>query len=217
MSNARTPPLFCAVPLAMAVILSCLVSPAAALSDPTNAELEALRQANANVLVLEYYNADGKSLVAKQSFTSPERAQFSNGTSYRFGQSLTLNAWGVSPCQHDRRLTDAKFDGPCREFVREGLNAILRSGPVMLCRAFADQQDKPVKNASCFILVSYASVYGVTKVEEYLVSGGYVSLIRDADGKPLRPDLADDERIAKGFGRGLWSFEHERIRRDQKP
>ena len=203
--------------LASALILTGLSSPSLALSDPSNAELEALRQANTNVLVLEYYDASGKGLAGKQTYTSPERAQPVSGTSYRFGTSLALNAWGVSPCQHDRRLIDAKFDGPCRDFVREGLNAILRSGPVMLCRAFADQQDKPVKNASCFILVNYASVYGVTKVEEYLVSGGYVSLMRDADGKPLRPDLADDERIAKGFGRGLWSFEHERIRRDQKP
>jgi hypothetical protein len=202
---------------ATGLFLSALTSPAFALSDPSNAELEVLRQAGTNVLVLEYHDASGKGLVDKQTYTSPERAQSVSGTSFRFGASLALNAWGVSPCQHDRRLTDAKFDGPCRDFVREGLNAILRSGPVMLCRAFADQRDKPVKNASCFILVNYASVYGVTKVEEYLVSGGYVSLIRDADGKPLRPDLSDDERIAKGFGRGLWSFEHERIRRDQKP
>jgi endonuclease YncB( thermonuclease family) len=216
MSNARIIPCN-AMLLASALILTGLSSPSLALSDPSNAELEALRQANTNVLVLEYYDAGGKSLVAKQTFSSPERPQFASGTSYRFGQALTLNAWGVSSCSHDRRLTDAKFDGPCRDFVREGLNAILRSGPVMLCRAFADQQDKPVKNASCFVLVNYASVYGVTKVEEYLVSGGYVSLVRDADGKPLRPDLADEERIAKGFGRGLWSFEHERIRRDQKP
>ena len=217
MSPLKPPPLFRMPLLAAGLILSSLAGPAMALGDPTNAELEALRQANTNVLVIEYYDVGGKTLVGKQTFTSPERAQFANGTSYRFGPSLILNAWGVAPCSHDRRLTDATFDGPCREFVREGLNAILRSGPVMLCRAFADQQDKPVKNASCFILVNYASVYGVTKVEEYLVSGGYVSLARDADGKPLRPDLVDEERIAKGFGRGLWSFEHERVRRDAKP
>jgi hypothetical protein len=216
MSPARTPRLLARL-FAASLTLASLTGSAMALSDPTNAELEALRQANTNVLVIEYYDAGGKAPSSKNVYTSPERAQSAGGTSYRFGQSLVLNAWGVSPCVHDRRLTDAKFDGPCREFVREGLNAILRSGPVILCRAFADQQDKPVKNASCFILVSYPSVYGVTKLEEYLVSGGYVSLVRDAEGKPLRPDLSDDERIAKGFGRGLWSFEHERIRRDQKP
>ncbi len=216
MSNARSR-LCHTIIWTVGLSLSALTSPAFALSDPGNAELEALRQTGTNVLVLEYYDASGKGLAGKQTYTSPERAQSISGTSYRFGSSLALNAWGVSPCQHDSRLTDAKFDGPCRDFVREGLNAILRSGPVMLCRAFADQRDKPVKNASCFILVNYPSVYGVTKVEEYLVSGGYVSLLRDADGKPLRPDLADEERIAKGFGRGLWSFEHERIHRDQKP
>jgi hypothetical protein len=216
MSNVKTRPRLVML-VAAGLNLSSLTSPSWALNDPSNAELEALRQPNTNVLVLEYYDGGGKSLVGKQTFTSLERARFVSGTNYRFGQSVTLNAWGVSPCQHDRRLTDAKFDGPCREFVQEGLNAILRSGPVMLCRAFVDQQDKPIKNASCFILVNYASVYGVTKIEDYLVSGGYVSLMRDAEGKPLRPDLAEDERIAKGFGRGLWAFEHERIRRDQKP
>jgi hypothetical protein len=50
-----------------------------------------------------------------------------------------------------------------------------------------------------------------------LISGGYAQLVRDASGKALRPDLEDDERIAKGFGRGLWSFEHERVRRQQRP
>lgn len=190
---------------------------AAPLVDPKNAELEALRQNGRNVLVIEYYDAENRRIDTKSSISDVKPTPVGLGAGFRFGEGPTINLWGLSPCDHDRRLVDAKYDGTCRGFITEGLTAILKSGPVLLCRAFVDQQDAAVKSASCFVLVSYSSVYGVTKLEEFLISGGYARLTRDEKGKALRPDLEEDERIARGFGRGLWSFEHEKVRGQKAP
>ncbi|MGL4528744.1 MAG: hypothetical protein ACRCXM_17655 [Beijerinckiaceae bacterium] len=187
----------------------------APLSDPTTADLEKLRPAAGNVLIVEYYDAERRKIAA-QTYPSPERGKPSGGVRFQLPRGPTIDLWGLSPCPHERPLVDGEFSGSCRKFAEFGMAAILRSGPVVLCRAFADQQDKPSKSASCFILTSYATLHGVTKIEEFLVSGGYALLARDANGKALRPDLEDDERIAKGFGRGLWALEHERVRREQR-
>ena len=218
MLSVRTPSVPCVL-LAAGMTLSCLSSPSFALSDPTNAELEALRQAGTNVLVVEYYDPKTKSLLTKQTITDLARPKPGVGASFSFGKQAvaSINLWGVFPCQNDRILDEVNFKGRCRDYITHGLERILRSGPVVLCRSFSDQRGQEAKNASCFVLTTYSSIYGVQKIEEFLISGGYALLATDGSGKPLRPDLADDERLAKGFGRGLWSFEHERIRRDQKP
>ena len=218
MSSVRTPSLP-NVLLAVGMTLCCLTSPAYALSDPTNGELEAMRQADTNVLVVEYYDPNTKSLLTKQTITDSARPKPGVGASFSLGKQTvaSINLWGVSPCQNDQILDEVNFKGRCRDYVTHGLERLLRSGPVVLCRAFSDQRGQATVDATCFILTTYSSVYGVQKIEEFLISGGYALLAKDGSGKPLRPDLADEERIAKGFGRGLWSFEHDRIRRDQKP
>jgi hypothetical protein len=208
-----------AIRMGLAGMLAAACSVAAALakplSDPTTADLERLRPASGAVVVVEFYDQERRKIDAK-SMPAPARPQQTSGTQFTIAPQLAVNLWGLSPCSHERRLIDGSFDGSCRDFIQVGLRSILKSGPVILCRSFVDQKDRPVIDASCFVLVSYTSVYGVTKIEEFLVSGGYALLVRDAAGKALRPDLEDDERIAKGFGRGLWSFEHERVRREQR-
>lgn len=188
---------------------------AAPLLDPTTTDLEKLRPATGNVLVVEYYDAERRK-IATQSYHGAERGKPIGGVRFRPAGGPLVDLWGLSPCPHDRPLVDGEYSGSCRQFAEFGMAAILRSGPVVLCRAFADQLDQPSKSASCFILTSYATLHGVTKIEEFLVSGGYALLARDANGKALRPDLEDDERIAKGFGRGLWALEHERVRRERR-
>lgn len=190
--------------------LGSIACRAAPLNDPTTGDLERLRQSNINVLVIEYIDPATREITQRETVTSADKGISIGGTQFRFGGSTVINSWGLTPCQHNKRFRDAGYDGPCNEFIREGVNALLRSGPVILCRAFTNQQSRPIKDASCFVLVDYSSVHGATQLEEFLVSGGYASLALGSDGKPLRPDLADDERIAKGFGRGLWSFEHDR-------
>jgi hypothetical protein len=201
----------------LGTLIALATSPAGAqsLSDPTLADLERLRPASGRIMLLEFYDKDRRKVGEKRSSYN-DAPQAGDGVSFKASGLPTLRLWGLRHCDHGQRLVDGSFDGPCNTFIRVGLISILKSGPVLLCRAFADQQERAAIDASCFVLVSYPSVYGVTKIEEFLISGGYAQLVRDAAGKALRPDLEDDERIAKGFGRGLWSFEHERIRREQR-
>jgi hypothetical protein len=201
----------------LGTLIALATSPAGAqsLSDPTLADLERLRPASGAVVVLEFYNQN-KHKVDQTALPAPNRSRPGVGASIAVPGHPSINLWGISPCSHERTLEEVNFNGPCNAYVAHGLSKILASGPVVLCRAFADQRGRPTVDASCFMLTTYASLYTVTKIEEFLISGGYAQLVRDAAGKALRPDLEDDERIAKGFGRGLWSFEHERIRREQR-
>ncbi len=195
--------------------LAMLPANAQTLSDPTLAEMERLRPAAGRAIILEFYDKERRKTDEKR-FAYGDVPKPSDGVAFKSSGAPVVHLWGLRPCSHERRLVDGNFEGPCSAFIRFGLTSILKSGPVILCRAFADEKVHTAIDASCFVLVSYPSVYGVTKIEEFLISGGYAQLARDAAGKALRPDLEDDERIAKGFGRGLWSFEHERIRREQR-
>jgi hypothetical protein len=185
------------------------------LSDPTTADLERLRPATGAVVVVEFYDKDRRK-IDMVSLPSASRPQPGGSNSIAVTAAQAIRLWGIAACPHDRTLVEVNFNGPCNRYISHGLGKILQSGPVVLCRAFADQRGRPEIDASCFILTTYASLYTVTKIEEFLISGGYALLTRDASGMALRPDLEDNERIAKGFGRGLWSFEHERVRREQR-
>jgi len=65
----------------------------------------------------------------------------------------------------------------------------------LLCRAYADQVVKPVQEATCIRQTSGfgpdRSVGGVV-IEDQLAGSGIVSLARDAQGRVLRPDLAQE-------------------------
>jgi endonuclease YncB( thermonuclease family) len=202
--------------MAAALALAAWPASAQSLSDPTVSDMERLRSASGYSLIVEFYSAN-RQKVDQTVATSPVRPSAGVGASLTFQGQQEVRLWGITPCAHDKPLDEVNFKGPCNRYVSHGLSKILASGPVILCRAFADQRRKASIDASCFILTTYASLYTVTKIEEFLISGGYALLVRDAAGKALRPDLEEDERIAKGFGRGLWSFEHARVRGQQRP
>jgi hypothetical protein len=202
----------------LGALIALAIAPAdgQSLSDPSLADMERLRPASGHAMILEFYDKERRKVGEKRaSFDAPP--QSGDGVAFKPSGLPAIQLWGLRPCDHNKRLVDGTFNGACSDFIRVGLTSILKSGPAIVCRAFVDQQERSAVDASCFVLVSYPSVYGVTKIEEFLISGGYAQLVRDAAGRALRPDLEDDERIAKGFGRGLWSFEHERIRREQRP
>jgi endonuclease YncB( thermonuclease family) len=201
----------------LGAVIALATAPASTqtLSDPSLADMERLRPSSGVVVTIEFYNRN-KDKVEHTALPTPHRPKAGAGASITVAGHPSIKLWGITPCSHDKTLDEVNFNGPCNTYIGHGLSKILASGPVVLCRAFADQRGRSVIDASCFMLTTYSSLYTVTKIEEFLISGGYAQLVRDAAGKALRPDLEDDERIAKGFGRGLWSFEHERIRREQR-
>jgi endonuclease YncB( thermonuclease family) len=201
----------------LGALIALAIAPANAqsLSDPSLADMERFRPTTGAVVQIEFYNQN-RDKIEQTALPTASRPKAGNGASITVAGHPSIRLWGIAPCSHDRALEEINFSGPCNTYVAHGLSKILASGPVVLCRAFADQRGRSAIDASCFMLTTYSSLYTVTKIEEFLISGGYAQLVRDAAGKALRPDLEDDERIAKGFGRGLWSFEHERIRREQR-
>lgn len=66
----------------------------------------------------------------------------------------------------------------------------------MLCRAYADQLDRPVQEATCLVAEEGVGgrVVGGVVVDDALVGIGAAVVERDAGGKPLRPELAGAER-----------------------
>ncbi len=119
----------------------------------------------------------------------------------------TIALYGLAPC---RRTGSFDFKGQrfsCESLWQSRLADNLFGTQVVLCRAYADQLDRPVQEATCLVADEGPGrrVAGGVSVEDALVGIGSAVLARDGAGKPLRPELAGAEKtgsaILAGAGR----------------
>ena len=156
------------------------------------------------VLVIEYYDGNGK-VADRKGFASTSGYKALSGTDIRVDDKTTLRLYGIESCKGDmvNRLDD--FSGSCSDYSQKQLQITLQSPKVLFCRAFMTELNAPIQNATCYGYYNYpGAMDSVHMLEEQLVSTGGARLTRNADGTPQRPDLSKAEEIGKK-GYGMWA------------
>lgn len=160
-------------------------------------------------LVMKYYNRDG-TLASTRMFPQSAYMRAIAGQPGKLafaGQGTpTVALYGLSPC---RRIGTFEFSGErftCATLWQEQLNDNLFATQAILCRAYVDQVDRPVQEATCLRAdEGSGKLTGGIVIDDTLVGLGSAVLAPDASGKPLRPELAGAEKtgaaILAGGGR----------------
>lgn len=161
-------------------------------------------------LILKYYDRDG-SLVATRSW--PQTAYMQPvadppGKIAFAGQGTpTIALYGLAPCPRKGNFSFKGERFTCESFWQDRLSGNLFATQAVLCRAYTDQADRPIQEATCIRAdegVGGRQVGGIV-IDDALVGIGAAVLERDAGGKPLRPELAGAEKtgsaILAGAGR----------------
>ena len=160
-------------------------------------------------LVMKYYNRDG-TLASTRTFPQKAYMQAVSSQPGRIafaGQGTpTVALYGLSPC---RRAGAFQFSGErftCASLWQEQLNDNLFGTQAVLCRAYVDQEDRPVQEATCIRAdEGPGKLAGGIVIDDTLVGLGSAVLVRDPGGKPLRPELTAAEKtgaaiLASGGG-----------------
>lgn len=150
-------------------------------------------------LVLKYYNRDGtlaSTRTVPQSAYMQPVASMSGKIAFAGQGTPTIALYGLSPC---KRAGTFDFKGErfsCESLWQSRMADNLYGTQVVLCRAYADQLDRPVQDATCLTADEGAGgrVTGGVIVDDALVGIGAAILQRDGSGKPLRPELAGAEK-----------------------
>lgn len=156
------------------------------------------------VLVIEYYDGQGK-VVGRKGYASASGYNATSPTDFRVEQDHSLHLFGIEPCQGDMVNRREGFAGSCTDFAQRGLETLLKSPKVVFCRAFVTEQKAPVQDATCYGYYNYpGSLDSVDMFEEQLVSLGTHRIAKKSDGSPQRADLVEAEKIGRG-GFGMWA------------
>ena len=163
-----------------------------------------------NTLVLKYYNRDGTMAATRiwpqGSYMQPV-ASLPGKIAFAGKGTPTIALYGLAPC---RRTGSFDFKGErfsCERLWQSRLADNLFGTQVVLCRAYADQLERPVQEATCLVADEGVGgrVVGGVVVDDALVGIGAAVLEREGGGKPLRPELAGAEKtgsaILAGAGR----------------
>jgi hypothetical protein len=153
-------------------------------------------------LVIKYYSTEGTIAATKTWKLSQymEPVTTVPGKIAFAGQGTPIiTLYGLSPC---KKVGSFQFKGEsftCQTLWQSRLSDNLHYTQVVLCRAYADQANKPVEQATCIVSdqgfgQSTGRTVTGTVLDDALVGLGIASVDRDAAGKPLRPDLAKAEK-----------------------
>jgi hypothetical protein len=156
------------------------------------------------VLVIEYYDGQGK-VAGRKGYASASGYKAISPTDFRVDEKLSLHLFGIEPCDGDVVNRRESFAGSCAEFAKRGLETLLKSPKVVFCRAFVTEQNATVQDATCYGYYHYpGSLDSVDMFEEQLVSLGTHRIAKKSDGSPQRSDLVEAERIGRGDF-GMWA------------
>lgn len=156
------------------------------------------------VLVVEYYNGD-KKVVGRKGFASASGFKAASPTDIAVDDKVRLHLFGLEPCAGEMVNRKDNFAGKCEDFAREQLAILLKSPKVLFCRAFVSEENAAIQDATCFGYYNYPGTLNtVDNLEEQLLSVGAVKLSKKPDGSPMRPDLAEAEKIGRS-GFGMWA------------
>ncbi|WP_370169266.1 hypothetical protein [Sinorhizobium fredii] len=154
--------------------------------------------------VIEYVDKSYQKVIGQRTFRSQKPFTAGAGPTIEL-QGITLNLYGLSACPTSKNISVYIYNGPCSGAAPQYLNTELSLSPVLLCRVFESAANKRVQDATCFTLYKVLETEIVHNLEDALLKVGAVTLTRDKEGKPLRPDLIAAEEHAKRKQTLLWN------------
>lgn len=191
---------------ATAALLSVAWSaiPAFAVGDIDQNYIKSLAAPGKTVLVVEYYDGDGK-VADRKGYASAIGFKAVAPTDIKVDDKTVLHLYGLEPCQGEMVNKAENFSGSCADFAQQQLAIMLQSPKVIFCRAFFSEQNAPKQDATCYGYYNYpGSLDTIDMFEEQLLSLGALKISAKPNGSPMRPDLVEAEKIGKG-GFGMWA------------
>jgi hypothetical protein len=186
----------------LAAISACL--PAYAAGPVDEAYVRSLAASGKTVLVMEYYDGQGK-VSERKGYASASGFNAISSTDFRVDASLTVHLYGIEPCTGDMVNRKEGFVGSCEDYARQGLATLLQSPRVIYCRAFVSETGAQAQDATCYGYYNYpGSMDSVDMFEEQLVSLGSHRITKRLDGTLTRADLKQGEDIGRR-GYGMWA------------
>ncbi|CAG0981853.1 hypothetical protein RHIZO_01781 [Rhizobiaceae bacterium] len=178
--------------------------PAYAAEPVDEAYFRSLAAPGKTVLVMEYYDGQGK-VSERKGYASASGFRATSATDFRVDADLTVHLHGIEPCQGEMVNHKEGFAGSCDDYARRGLETLLQSPKVIYCRAFVSETGAKAQDATCYGYYNYpGSLDTIDMFEEQLVSLGSHRIARRPDGTPARTDLTEAEEIGRrGFG--MWA------------
>jgi len=178
--------------------------PAFGVGDIDKNYIRSLAAPGKTVLVIEYYDGEGKVAVRK-GFVSATGFKAVAPTDFKVDDKIVLHLYGLEPCQGEMVNKSEGFAGSCSAFAQQQLAIMLQSPRVIFCRAFVSEQNAPRQDATCHGYYNFpGSLDTIDMFEEQLLSLGALRIASKPDGSPMRPDLVEAEKIGKG-GFGMWA------------
>ncbi len=189
---------------AVCVLAVSACMPTTAAEPVDGAYVRSLAAPGKSVLVMEYYDGQGKVSVRK-GFASGAGFDAVSATDFRVGADLTVHLYGIEPCRGDMVNRQEDFAGSCEEYARRGLETLLQSPKVIYCRAFVSEAGAKRQDATCYGYYNFpGSLDTIDMFEEQLVSLGSHRIAKRPDGTPARTDLQEAEAIGRR-GYGMWA------------
>lgn len=183
-------------------ISMCLPAHAAGAID--EAYIRSLAAPGKTVLVMEYYDGRGK-VAARKGFATASGFRAISPTEFRVDANLTVNLYGIQPCEGDMVNREEDCAGSCEAYARQEFKTLLQSPCVIYCRAFVSEARAPVQDATCYGYYHFpGSLDAIDMFEEELVSLGSHRIAKRPDGAPARTDLEEAEAIGRS-GYGMWA------------
>lgn len=189
-----------------AILLSATVSvvPAFAVADIDQNYIRSLAAPGKTVLVIEYYDGEGK-VTERKGYASATGFKAVAPTDFAVDDKMVLHLYGLEPCEGEMVNRSEDFAGSCADFAQQQLAIMLQSPKVIFCRAFVSEQNAPKQDATCYGYYNYpGSLDTIDMFEEQLLSLGALRISSKPDGSPMRPDLVEAEKIGRG-GFGMWA------------
>jgi hypothetical protein len=178
--------------------------PAYAAEPVDEAYVRSLAASGKTVLVMEYYDRQGK-VLQRKGYASASGFKAVSPTDFRVDTSLTVHLYGIEPCKGDMVNRKEDFAGSCEDYARQGLETLLQSPRVIYCRAFVSETGAQAQDATCYGYYNYSgSMDTVDMFEEQLVSLGSHRITKRPDGTLARADLKEAEDIGRR-GYGMWA------------
>ena len=146
--------------------------PAYAAGPVDEAYVRSLAAPGKTVLVMEYYDGQGK-VSERKGYASASGFKSVSPTDFRVDANLTVHLYGIEPCTGDMVNRKENFAGSCEDYARQGLATLLQSPRVIYCRAFVSETGAQAQDATCYGYYNYpGSLDSIDMFEEQLVSLG---------------------------------------------
>ncbi|WP_114217137.1 hypothetical protein [Ochrobactrum sp. 3-3] len=190
----------------IAALMGCmLATPAFGAPQIDKDYIKSLASPGKTVLVVEYYDGNGK-VVDRKGYASEAGYKAVSPTDIRVDAKTTLHLYGLEPCSGELVNRSEDFAGTCSDYAQQQLQIMLQSPKVIFCRAFVSEQAAAKQNVTCYGYYNYpGSLDSVDMFEEQLLSIGALRITKNPDGSLVRPDLTKAQEIGQKGSYGMWA------------